>query len=170
MMLPVHLAIGLVEGIVTAGVINYVRAARPEIIRSVAASMPLGSGVSVRKVFLGFLIIAVLAGGFLSWFASANPDGLEWSIEKIYGSRELPEQEHGTAAALKKIQDKTAFLPDYGFRKDEAGKTAGEPGKKDASWPGIEAGRSVSGLLGAAIVLGLIFLVGFVIKTIRRRT
>ena len=35
LMQPVHLAIGLVEGLVTAGVINYVYTARPEIIESI---------------------------------------------------------------------------------------------------------------------------------------
>jgi len=39
-MQPVHLAIGLVEGFVTAGVINFVRAVRPEILESSVFSMP----------------------------------------------------------------------------------------------------------------------------------
>jgi cobalt/nickel transport system permease protein len=169
MMLPLHLAIGLVEGVVTAGVINYVRVAKPDIIESVAASMPLGKGVSVRKVVISFLVVAVLTGGLLSLFASKNPDGLEWSIEKIYGKPELPEQEHGIAPALKKIQEKTAFLPDYSFRKAEDSKEAGKPAEQGASSPGIEAGTSASGLIGAAIVLGVILTLGLVLKFIRRR-
>lgn len=31
-MLPIHLAIGLVEGFITAGVVNYVRKERPELL------------------------------------------------------------------------------------------------------------------------------------------
>lgn len=159
-MLPIHLAIGLVEGIVTAGVINYVRVAKPEIIESVKASVPLGTAVSVRKIVVSFLVIAVLTGGLLSWFASKKPDGLEWSIQQIYGRPELPEQEDGIAPALKKIQEKTAFLPDYNFKGEET-KGAGESG--------AEAGTSVSGLIGAVIVLSAILTIGLVFKFIRRR-
>ena len=119
LMQPIHLAIGLVEGFVTAGVINFVKAARPEILDSVSSTRPLSAEISIRKVFAGLLVAALLTGGMLSWFASANPDGLEWSIEKVFGKPELPEQESGIAPALKKIQEKTAFLPDYSFRKPE---------------------------------------------------
>ena len=44
MMQPIHLAIGIVEGFVTAGVINYVRAARPEILDSSASAAPACGG------------------------------------------------------------------------------------------------------------------------------
>ena len=169
MMLPIHLAIGLVEGVITAGVISYVRATKPELLECVTASVPLSPSVSIRKVFVGFLVIAVLTGGLLSWFASANPDGLEWSIAKIYGKPELPEQEHGVSPILKKIQEKTAFLPDYNFKKDENKPEAEESGNKKAAYPNIEAGKSFSGLLGAIMVLGLIFILGFTIKAIRHR-
>ena len=69
--------------------------------------------------------VAVITGGALSWFASTHPDGLEWSIEKVTGKGELPEAEHGIAPVLKGIQEKTAFLPDYGF------KPAGNEPKKE---------------------------------------
>ncbi|MDP2268663.1 MAG: energy-coupling factor ABC transporter permease [Deltaproteobacteria bacterium] len=166
MMQPIHLAIGIVEGFVTAGVINYVRSARPELLDSIAVSRPLGAAVSLKKVLITFLVLVVLTGGALSWFASTNPDGLEWSIEKVTGKGELPEQEHGIAAALKGFQGKTAFLPDYGFKP-----TGNESKKEEAppSWPGIEAGTSVAGILGAFIVLGTIVLIGMGIKVVRRR-
>jgi len=166
MMQPIHLAIGIVEGFVTAGVINYVRSARPEILESIAVSRPLGAEVSLKKVMIMFAVLVVITGGALSWFASTNPDGLEWSIEKVTGNGELPEQEHGIAAALKSFQEKTAFLPDYNFR--PAGT---EPKKEEASpsWPGIEAETSVAGILGAAITLGTIVLIGMGIRAVRRR-
>jgi len=73
-------------------------------------------------------------GGALSWFASTHPDGLEWSIEKVTGKGELQEAEHGIARVLKGIQEKMAFLPDYGF------KPAGNESKKEERrLPGLES-------------------------------
>jgi len=166
LMQPIHLAIGIVEGFVTAGIINYVRSARPELLESMAASRPLGASISLRKVMVTFIVLAMITGGALSWFASTHPDGLEWSIEKVTGKGELPEQGHGITTVLKEIQEKMAFLPDYNF------KPAGnEPKKEKAApaWPGIEAGTSAAGVIGAAIVLGLILLIGVGIRSFRGR-
>lgn len=165
MMQPIHLAIGIAEGFVTAGVINYVFSTRPEIIESIAASRSQDSGRSLKKLLITFIVFTALMGSTLSWFASTNPDGLEWSIKKITGKDGLPEQQ-GIAAILKGFQQRTAFLPDYGF------KPAGNESKKEEgtpSWPGIEAGTSVAGILGVAIVLGTIMLIGLGIRAVRRR-
>jgi hypothetical protein len=35
----------------------------------------------VRPLLTGFAVAAALTAGILSWFASAKPDGLEWSVE-----------------------------------------------------------------------------------------
>ncbi|HSB31208.1 MAG TPA: energy-coupling factor ABC transporter permease [Candidatus Sulfobium mesophilum] len=165
MMQPIHLGIGLIEGLVTAGVINFIRTARPEILQGASSARPLSDSVTIRKVFAGLLIAAVLTGGALSWISSANPDGLEWSIEKASGRPELPKQEQGIMQALKSIQDKTAFLPNYGFRKPEVT----EDGKGQPSWPAIETGRSVSGIVGAAIVLAAVLLIGIIVKVLRKK-
>lgn len=169
LMQPIHLAIGVVEGFVTAGVINYVRAARPELLESISESRPLSSEIKVKKIVLAFLFIAIITGGLVSWFASSHPDGLEWSIEKVYGKPELPEQETGIAALLKAIQEKTAFLPDYTFKKEDTLKGKEASGEQGNAWPNVEAGTSVSGILGSVMMLGLIFLIGFGIKAIRRK-
>jgi cobalt/nickel transport system permease protein len=167
LMQPIHLGIGIVEGFVTAGVVNYVRSVRPEILESVVNSRPLAAGVSVKKVLVAFLVLAVVTGGALSWFASTHPDGLEWSIKKVFGKPELPEHEHGIAGTLKGVQEKTAFLPDYNFKpvSPEAAKKEKEP----APWPSVEAGTSVAGVLGAMMVLGLVLVIGVGIRAIRRR-
>ena len=168
LMQPIHLAIGIIEGLVTAGIINYVRSVKPELLESRAASRPLGATVSLRNVVVTFVVLAVITGGVLSWFASTHPDGLEWSIEKVTGKGELQEAEHGIAPVLKGIQEKTAFLPDYGFK--PAGPAGDDPKtEKAAVWPGIEAGTSAAGIIGAAIVLGLILLIGAGIRSFRRR-
>lgn len=165
LMQPVHLGIGIVEGFVTAGVINFVKAARPEILESVMSARPLSADISIRKVLAGLLVVAVLTGGMLSWFASSNPDGLEWAIGKVSGKPELPGQDKGIPHALKQIQVKTAFLPDNSF------KHSGEASKKEESkeaWPNIAAGTSVSGIVGSIIVLSVIIAFGLAIKTAKK--
>jgi len=164
MMQPIHLAIGIVEGFVTAGVVNYVRAVRPEILDGPASPAPLAAGISLRNLLIGFAALAVFTGGALSWFASARPDGLEWSISKVTGKRELPEQEQGVPRELKSVQEKTAFLPGYGFKPP-----AGAPNAKEGapSWPAVDAGTSVSGLLGGVLVLGLALGIGWLIRAFR---
>jgi len=166
LMQPVHLAIGVIEGFVTAGVINYVRNVRPELFEKMAAFGSPGREFSLKRIVITFMALALVTGGTLSWFASTHPDGLEWAIEKVYGKGELPGQQHGIAPILKSVQDKTAFLPNYGFKP-----TSNEPKKTEASpvWPGIEAGTSVSGILGVAIVLGIIMLIGMGIRYFQGR-
>ena len=163
-MQPIHLAIGIVEGFVTAGVINYVRAARPEILDGSASSAPLAAGISLKNVLIGFAALAIVTGGALSWFASAHPDGLERSIAKITGKRELPEQEHGVPAALKSVQEKTALFPAYGF-KPPANKSKEK--EEAPSWPNVDAGTSVSGLIGGVLVLAMALGIGWAIRASR---
>lgn len=167
LILPIHLAIGLVEGLITVGVINYVRKTRPEILDSVYASKPISTGLSLKKIAVSFLVLAAVTGGGISWFASAKPDGLEWSIKRIYRNPELPGSEIEMASSLKNLQDTTVVLPDYNF------KTAGmaiteESGVKGDAWPKIDSGRSLSGILGSLIVFVIILLIGFGLKVISR--
>jgi cobalt/nickel transport system permease protein len=183
LMQPIHLAIGVVEGLITAGVINYVKAARPEILESIAETKALSFEIKVKKIVLAFLVIAIITGGIVSWFASSNPDGLEWSIERVYGKPELPEHKTGIATLLKTIQEKTAFLTDYTFKKEKAPKereTRGKeqmasdkreegPGSDTNAWPNVEAGTSISGILGSIMMFSLVFLIGFGIKAIRKK-
>ena len=55
----------------------------------------------------------------MSLAASSNPDGLEWSIEKVAGSTEL-EAEGGVYEAADSIQETTSLLPDYAWRGSES--------------------------------------------------
>ncbi len=154
LMQPIHLAIGVVEGLVTAAVVTFVWKARPEILNAAEGFGRIGS-VDMKKVLWGLAAVAVIAGGALSWFASSNPDGLEWAMFKTSGKEELESRDgvHATAAV---VQERTALLPDYGFRKSEAapGADAGQP------WPAVDPGTSVSGLVGGALTLLLAVLIG----------
>ncbi len=159
MMQPIHLAIGIVEGLATSAVVIFVRKARPEIIQPERASEPVAKR-SLRKVTIGFLAAAVVTGGVLSWFASSNPDGLECSIFKTAGTNELNAPQKGAYTALADVQEKTALLPDYGFesKKDE------QPAETPQSEKAVDTGKTVSGLVGGALTLLLAGLFGFALK------
>jgi cobalt/nickel transport system permease protein len=163
LMQPIHLAIGIVEGLVTAAIVTFVWKARPEIIEKAAIGEAIG-GISIKKVLVGLLIAVVLVGGSLSWFASENPDGLEWSMEKTAGTAEL-EAQGGIYKIFSEIQSKTAFLPEYGFRNIEDHTLADD----NQSWPAVNAGTSVSGIVGGALTLALAALMGFIISMVKRK-
>ncbi|UCG12787.1 MAG: PDGLE domain-containing protein, partial [Deltaproteobacteria bacterium] len=166
LMQPIHLAIGLVEGVVTAAFCAFVRKARPEILESSATAKPLAR-VSIGKVLVGIAIAALLTGGVLSWFASTYPDGLEWSIKKIYGKSEIPGPSEGVIPLLENVQEKTAILPDYGFRSDEP-TPPGEPSvggaEEEEAWPAVSSGTTSAGIVGSVTTLALAVLIGFILK------
>ncbi|ADW19361.1 cobalamin (vitamin B12) biosynthesis CbiM protein [Desulfobulbus propionicus DSM 2032] len=161
-MLPIHLAIGLVEGLITTTVISFVWKARPEILEYAAASRPLGS-LAITKVLAGLGVAAVLTGGVLSWFASSSPDGLEWSMAKTSGQEELKPPQDGIHVLLARMQEQTAVLPDYAFRVNHEGPVAA--GEESApSWPAVDKGTSTSGLVGGGLTLLLAVVVGLLCR------
>ncbi len=163
LMQPIHLGIGIVEGLVTAAVISFVWKARPEVLDRAAARQPIGE-VSLKKVLVGLGIVALVTGGALSWFASQNPDGLEWSMFKVSGKEEL-EATGGVHELLAKLQEKTAFLPDYGFKKPEHEGAAGEG---EAAWPAPDAGTTTSGIVGGFLVLLVALGLGWLLNRRKR--
>ncbi|MGO9375171.1 MAG: energy-coupling factor ABC transporter permease [Syntrophobacteraceae bacterium] len=169
LMMPVHLAIGLVEGFVTASLVGFVRKMRPEVLEM--ATGPARNKFSIKPLLITLIVIAIFTGGLLSWFASANPDGLEWSIARIYGNKELENPESRIHSLLSGLQEKIALLPGYDFRKqkdEQSTDTEGKKGKADA-WPSVSAGTSISGLVGGAMSLALAGLIGFGIKIFQKR-
>jgi len=72
----IHMLIGMGEGLITAGALALLYAAR----RDLLTSRP-GQAVGGRGVWIGGLALAVLLA-ILSPLASANPDGLEWAAEQ----------------------------------------------------------------------------------------
>lgn len=171
LMQPIHLVIGIVEGIVTAGIITFVWKARPEIVQ-LAGNLRGSSGAPTRKVLAGLLVVAAILAGMMSWFASSLPEGLEWSVLKTSGQEVLKAPENGIHAIFASIQEKTAFLPDYGFKPGkETEATEPDPGKpaKSEAWPAVKAETTVSGLVGGTITLFLAALVGLGLRRFRRR-
>ena len=150
-MQPIHLAIGLVEGLITSAVLVFVYEARPELLMDVNATGKDAGKYSLKTTLVILAVVVAIVGGGLSLFASGNPDGLEWSM---FGNAEsgysenmgLDEESYGVSSGAAEvagsIQERTAFLPDYAFADSDSA-----------------AGTSVSGLLGSAIVAGAAVLV-----------
>ncbi|MCD8083516.1 MAG: energy-coupling factor ABC transporter permease [Clostridiales bacterium] len=174
LMQPIHLAIGLVEGLITSAVLVFVYEARPEIlwtgqkertrralVRTEGVAAPAawpgsrsqdaglaetsaGRGrLSFRKTLAILAAAAAVIAGVVSHFASAFPDGLEWSIERLTGSTEVEGIGGTLSRVAQRVQEVTAILPDYGFSSSDAA-----------------LGTSVSGLVGAAAVILLCVLLG----------
>lgn len=114
-MTGIHLLIGIVEGLATGAVLLYVKKVRPSLLYNIPESrveddkkqMPL------KKLILIIGVAALLVGGVLSFFASSDPDGLEWSIMKITDSTELEGALSTAARTAERVQTATAVLPDY---------------------------------------------------------
>ncbi len=156
LMLPIHLGIGIVEGLVTAAVVSFVWKAHPETL-TLAKSSPSTQAHSHKPLLIGLALFGVVAGSMLSWFASTHPDGLEWSIKGVSGQEELEAPKTGVHGTMAWIQEKLAFLPDYDFRKPaeekEGNPGEGKGGKEEESWPAVSAGKSLAGIVGAALTL-----------------
>ncbi|MBE6128970.1 MAG: cobalamin biosynthesis protein CbiM [Erysipelotrichaceae bacterium] len=151
LMLPIHLAIGLVEGLITAAVLTFVFEARSELLQCVDPATAGESKLSLKQTVTVLAIITCLVGGGLSLYASSNPDGLEWAL---FGNADagyaenmgLDEEEFGISSSAAEtaagIQETTSFLPDYAFPDSDSA-----------------VGTTVSGLVGSAIVAGVAILI-----------
>ena len=159
--LLMHLAIGLVEGLATAAVVAFVARTRPEALPTAPVTT---ASFSMRPVLLGLAAAALLVGGGLSWFASAHPDGLEWALARTTGQEEVVGPEDGLHGELARVQERTAFLPDYGF------KTADAVAPEAEAWPAVSVGTSVSGIVGGGLTLIIALLVGRALKRSGART
>ncbi|MDD2533525.1 MAG: energy-coupling factor ABC transporter permease [Eubacteriales bacterium] len=163
LMQPIHLAIGVVEGLVTSAVVTYVWKVQPDIVLR-PMSAPIIDVHKFKKLLIAILIVTTILAVGLSWFASTDPDGLEWAIEKTTGSSGLSIANR-LHLMLATVQEKTTFLPDYSFKSapDELNRVSEE------SWPAVNLGTSVSGLVGGALTLALVIITGVVISWLKRR-
>jgi cobalt/nickel transport system permease protein len=164
LMQPIHLAIGIVEGFVTASVLTFAYRARPEILSLPDMSGPV-SARPMRNILIAFSLAALLTGGIVSWFASKNPDGLEWAVAHVTGKEELEAPGRGVHAFLASLQQKIAILPDYSFGKPaETVNNVKTAEVTAATGSSIDAGASLSGMVGGFITLAAAFSIGFVLK------
>ncbi|OGQ95254.1 MAG: cobalamin biosynthesis protein CbiM [Deltaproteobacteria bacterium RIFOXYD12_FULL_57_12] len=157
LMQPIHLAIGLVEGLATAAVISFLWQARPELLAPPVCGAPAGKH-GMRPILGGLLAAALLIGGVFSWFASERPDGLEWSMAKTSGGREVEGPASDLHRSLARLQEKTALLPDYAFKKGPENKEG--PG----TWGSPKAETTVAGVVGGMLILLAVVLGGLLLK------
>ena len=151
-MQPIHLAIGIVEGLITASVLCFIYEVRPELLWNPYEADNKENKISYKKTLAILACVCIIIGGGLSLFASSNPDGLEWSIEKLTGSTEIEAKEDKIYETSAKIQETTSILPDYSLKDNDTA-----------------IGTSVSGIIGCAITLVVLCGVGQIIKISRKR-
>ena len=167
LMQPIHLAIGVIEGVITTTIIAFVWKARPEILENTAKGGSLGN-IDLRKILTCLIIAVIFVGGALSWFASTNPDGLEWSMEKTAGTTEI-ESSSVIHKIMSEIQEKTAFLPDYSFKIKEIEQEETITPSDKSEWPVVDTGTSLSGIVGGLLALSLAVLIGFLNSLIKKK-
>lgn len=157
LMQPIHLAIGAVEGAVTAAILLFLLSARPGLINAAAEE---GDAVTSRSLLIGLLLTALVTGGVLSWVASSDPDGLEWSVQQASGQEELTAA-GGIHSVLAELQSRLALLPDYNFRSD---------GEELNQRSGTDSGQSFAGVVGVLVTLLLVGGIGKLLQAAGRRT
>ncbi|MCX4813067.1 energy-coupling factor ABC transporter permease [Streptomyces sp. NBC_01239] len=133
-MIGVHVLIGIGEAAITALTVGAVIAVRPDLVHGargleqrlklrvdgelVYAPRPLepvaARGTSRRKLWIGGLVASLVLAGFVSFYASSNPDGLE----KVAADQGIDRQtkEHASADFP---------LADYGVRDVEDARLSG---------------------------------------------
>lgn len=149
---PIHLAIGLVEGCITAAVLVFVYEARPELLYTGEQANARQNVFSFKKTLAILFAAAVVIGGILSLFASSHPDGLEWSIERLTGATELSAS-GGIYRITDAIQQATSILPDYAFSNSDS-----------------VFGTTFSGIFGGIVVIALCLLVCRLFKFFSRKS
>ena len=98
-------------------------------------------------------------------------------MARTSGKEELEAPERGLHSLLAELQEKLAFLPDYSFKeteKEDQTKTgeaeSQDKAAKEEPWPAVNAGTSVSGLIGGVITMGMAGLIGFGLRRYRRKS
>lgn len=142
-MVGLHLLIGLVEAVITFGVIGYVGRVRPEAVQAMTGFTGARSGrVGTPALAGSFLVVALLLAGVGSLMASEWPDVLDSVTSAEAARRMVRENSDATVERVGAFQGETAPLPEY-------------------KW------TSASGIIGTLVTLALVWAVG---RGLRGRT
>ncbi len=151
-MQPIHLVIGLVEGLITAAILYFVYQSRPQLLwMTKERTTDKKHVIENWKILAGFIIISLVLGGVVSQFASSNPDGLEWSVEKTNPDF-VEKTESSIQLLIHKIQHFFAIFPDYNFKGGDK-----------------PEGTSISGIIGGLVILFAFTFLGMLTKKLIQR-
>jgi cobalt/nickel transport system permease protein len=126
MMVAIHSLIGVGEALITAAVVSYVLAQRPDLILSQASASGDKAMGGVGRIVAAGTVLALCVGAFLAPFKSSLADGLE-HVSEVHGFAELQR----SAWALFSDYDKIPLL--------------------SGQWQGLSV--SVAGVVGTLSVL-----------------
>ena len=157
-MLGVHLIIGIIEGLITAAVVIYLRQMRPEVL---ADCSPAQNRLSRKALLTSIAIATIVIAAGVSLFASGYPDGLEWSYA------ERPDQpafesivanESKAIATADNFQSRYSLMPDYAKRSVSFGKVPAKEHQAAIGW------TSLAGVTGSIAVMMAIYVAGTIIR------
>jgi cobalt/nickel transport system permease protein len=125
------------------------------------SGIPVTAPSRLSPIAAGIALAAALTGGVFSWFASAQPDGLEWSIERAAGTAELKAPDGGIHQKLADLQGRVAVMPDYDLP------SSGKAKQEAPAWPGFNPHKSLAGVVGGIATLLVVLLAATLLR--RRR-
>lgn len=112
-MLPIHLLIGIIEGLATGSAIYFINKYNPEIIIHYTKNHDaIHKYSNINKTILIIILLSFIFGLSFKWLASTNPDGLEWSISKVTDNIEVNNFSE-VVKSVQNIQETTAIIPEY---------------------------------------------------------
>ena len=159
----IHLAIGLVEGVGQRRLDFVYAPGAPR--RSPTLTRRLLTQRSFHfpiRPTASLVALGVKAQAYSRWFASVQPDGLEWSIARTTGHPELQATESALHASLSAVQKKLAYM-DYKSTlmpnrvRQEVATRPGAGKVAKPVWPAVDAGTSpLTASLAARATLTLV--------------
>lgn len=167
MMQPIHLAIGAIEGLLTASIVSFVWKARPSILQDFDIKDRASARSSKKLIFVVLILSVIIAGG-LSIFASSNPDGLEWALEKVSAKTKDNVNDDIHKVALD-IQSKTSIFPEYEISSKIINSLGSIWGKSIDGDKKLEISGSVAGIIGGLVTMLSVVFIGFLIKLRNKR-
>jgi len=163
-MLAVHVLVGLMEGLLTIAVLQYLSQLRPGL-----SVVPLpGRSRLSKKATLGTVAaLALLMATLLSLFASDLPDGLEWAYADRPDQPGFEPMVGLMPQSMERVEDlhaRFAPIPDYTRRGRPLGQENVEPLEAASAW------TSFAGVAGSLLTMGLVWLVSMIIRKRKQRT
>lgn len=166
-MLPIHLLIGLVEAAVTTAVLLYIWREMPELLKWESTSARLKTR-PLKRLTVAIIIAALLISGALSWFASEQPDGLEWSILQTAGHEEVQNSSwlHETLAQW---QQRLALFADYQAELPFLNDKKASDSLDKAAKPPVDLSTSTAGVVGSVLILLIVGIIGVGCQRLSKR-